>query len=200
MINNVEMDIHVTVDTREVDRLLRGMEKQIPFTTSVAINKTAENIRDEIIKTLPNKFTLRTSWWKPRTRYGFNVKPSNKRYLTAEVYTRAPWMISHEYGEIRRPRGTAFAVPTENVKRTKKQLISKAQKPRALQYAFIVQSRKGAVLAQRIRGALRVMYGLEKQAPIKATLGFAATANRVANKLLMRNIEDAVEYAMRTAK
>lgn len=191
---------------REATRFLSDLQKkQIPFATAKALTETAEQARDEIVKHLQDKFTLRTAWWKPRTRYGINVQPAKKTSLVSEVFTRAPWMALQESGGAKIPRGQNIAVPSSFVKRSKRDLITKANRPRNLKNSFITRSKSGQeTIFQRIgRGrnkAIRPMYFLEKRAQIKPAFQFAKTAQRVANDRWRKNFAKAIDFALRTAK
>lgn len=187
----------------ELTRYLNDLQrKQIPFATAQALTATAEDVRAEIVKGLSEKFTLRKNWWRPGTRYGFNVKKARRNDLVAEVFTRAPWMVDHETGATRRPKGRNLAVPSEFVKRSKRDLITKANQPRNLKKAFVLRSRSGQeTIFQRIRGkGLRPMYFLTKQAEIKPTLEFHITAVRVVNARWAKNFSKALDHAIKTAK
>lgn len=190
-----------------LDKIIKNLDdmakKQVPFATARALTKTAEDARDEIVKDLPGKFTLRTSWWKPRTRYGFNVKPAKKTDLKAEIFTQAPWMQIHEVGGIRTPeRSRELAIPTLQVRRTKRQLIGASQRPRALKKSFVKITRTGQkVLFQKVgKKGIKPMYLLEPKARIKPVLRFVETAKKIITQRFESNFTKSFEDAMRTAK
>jgi hypothetical protein len=192
---------------KEATRFLNDFQKkQIPFAVATALNETANQARDEIVKHLQGTFTLRTMWYKPKTRYGINVEGAKKTNLTATIFTRAPWMVQHEEGGTKIPiRGRNLAIPSPFVKRTKRELIGKANRPRNLKNAFIVRSKSGQeTIMQRVgRGrnrVLRPMYFLEKSAQIKPAFQFAQIAQRVANERWAKNFAKALDFALRTAK
>ena len=191
---------------KEATRFLNDFQKkQIPFAVATALNETANQARDEIVKHLQSSFTLRTGWWKPRTRYGINVQPAKKTSLVSEVFTKAPWMGLQETGGIKAPRGKNIAVPSPYVKRSKRDLITQANRPRNLKNSFIGRSKSGQeTIFQRIgRGknrVIRAMYFLEKRAEIKPAFQFAQTAQRVANERWAKNFAKALDFALRTAK
>lgn len=179
------------------------VKKQIPFATSRALNKTAEDIRKEELSNLEKKFTLRKPWYKPGTKLGINVKKSHKTNLTAEVYTRAPFMKLHETGGTKKPRsGKYIAIPTTNIKRTKKGLIGKAKRPRNLKRSFWIKSRTGQemLMQRKSKRKVEVAYMMEPKADIKATFEFKKTGKRVAEQKFKKNFEAALDDALRTAK
>lgn len=191
---------------KEATRFLNDLQKrQIPFATAKALTDTANQARGEIVKHLQSTYTLRTPWYKPGTRYGINVAIAKKNNLVAEVFTRAPWMARHEEGGLKLPAGRNLAIPSAFVKRTKRELISKANRPRNLKNAFLVRSKSGQeTLFQRVgRGrnrTIRPMYFLERQAEIKPTLQFAEIAQKVGKERWKKIFAAALDFALRTAK
>ncbi len=189
---------------------------ELPFAVAKGLTKTAQDVQAKVIAGLPSRFTLRTKWYQPNTPYGFKIEKATKTNLVAKVYTRAPWMQLQETGGVKQVSGKRLAVPflerkgirpgvVFGVKRTKRDLIMKSQKPQALgSRAFIMKGKKGDLLAMRTgrgkRSILRILYGLEPKANIKARLRFAETAKQVVDQGWRRNIEDAIAYALRTSR
>ena len=200
--------MRITVETKELDGLTKFMvalhKDQLPFAMMRTLNDLAEESRSEVVDGLPSKFTLRKAWWKPRTKYGFNVAVAKKTNLVAEVFTKAPWMISFEKGETRHPAGKAFAVPTANVKRSKKDLITSANRPRNLKGAFVMQTARGPVIFQRVKtrgsSSLLAMYGLEGKADIKPTLQMGVTVKKVVDHQFIDLFTKRFKEAVSTAK
>ena len=98
-------------DPRKVKRFLTRLEKkQIPFATALAITKTLQRAKVGVIKQAkkdidrPTPFTLR----------GFRVQSANKRTLTGRLFI-APiqenYLRYQIFGGVRRPKGTALALP-----------------------------------------------------------------------------------------
>jgi hypothetical protein len=200
-----------------VQRYMEALhQNQLPFAIAKALTKTAQDVQAKVIAGLPSQFTLRTKWYQPNTPYGFKVEKATKINLSAKVYTKAPWMQLQETGGIKQVPGKRLAIPflekqgsrpgiVFGVKRTKRDLIMKSQKPQALgSKAFILKGKKGDLLAMRTgrgkRSILRILYGLEPKANIKARLHFAETAQQVVDQGWRRNFEEAIEYALRTAR
>jgi len=191
-------------------------KNELPFAMAKALTKTAQDIQSKIIADLPGKFTLRTGWYKPNTPYGFRIQKATKASLTAKVYTKAPWMQLQETGGVKQVAGKRLAIPFLNrqgsnpgvvfgVKRSKRDLVMKSQKPQVLgNKAFVLKGKKGDLLATRTgkgkRSILRILYGLEPKANIKARLHMAETADRVVAQGWRRNFEEAIAYALNTSK
>ena len=69
---------------------------------------------------------------------------------------------------------------------------------------FILQTKRGPVLAQRItRGknkGIRILYGLEKQVKIKKNSTFYEPAEKTVKANLRENIRKGIRFAMATAR
>jgi hypothetical protein len=208
--------ISIKVDMKPVQEMIAKAGREMPFAIAKGLTKTAQDVQSKVIEGLPNRFTLRTGWYKPNTPYGFKIEKATKQNMTAKVFTSAPFMQMQEEGGTKRlPSGKRIAVPfleqqgrrpgvVYGVKRTKRDLIMKSQKPRNLAKAFTLKGRHGDLLAMRQgrgkRSVLRIMYALEQVAQIKKRLGFAETARMVINAVWRRNLEEAIDYALKTSR
>lgn len=192
--------MNIETNSKDIQSYIDSAGKQLPFALSKAINSTADKIREATLKGASEVLTLRGTWWKPRTKFGFNVKPSTKRNLIAEIYTKADWLAQHEDGGIKTAKGM-IAIPTIDVKRNKKDIITKSNRPRAVKGAFKVTSKNGnEFIAKRVRGKLVVLYWLEKQAKIEGVYKFHDIAKQTFSDNFVKDFSDAVDYALRTAK
>lgn len=199
--------LQVSMDIKAANKMLRDVgEKQLPFAFSRALTMTANEARDEIVRQLPGKFTLRTGWWKPFSYLGFNVRPAKKKWLVAEIYTRADWMQLQEEGGIKRPTGKTIAIPTSNIRTSSTQKITRAKKPAALlrrstRPGFILSTKSGPVLFRRVtKRQVKVMYALAKEGRIQPRLGMHETAFFILQRKLFINFDKAFTEAIRTAK
>lgn len=190
----------VETNAKDIQSYIDSAGKQLPFALSKAINSTAERIREATLKGATETLNIRGNWWKPRTKYGFNVKASTKSNQSAEIYTRADWMVMHEDGGIKTAKGL-IAIPTIDVKRNKKDIITKGNRPRAVVGAFKGKTKEGQeFIAKRVRGKLVILYWLEKQAKIKGVYKFHDIAKETFDKHFDNDFRDAIDYALRTAK
>lgn len=190
----------------ELKRYFEALAKnQLPFATAKALTKTAQDVQAAVIAKLPGQFTLRTQWYKPNTPFGFKVDRATKQNPIARVYTRAPWMQLQETGGVKAVAGKRLAVPTTQVRRTKRDLIPKNQRPRAIAMAFPLQTKRGTtILAVRVgrgrKSILKLMYTLTPKANVPARLHFAETAGQVVDSKWRANFENAIDHALRTAR
>lgn len=158
----------------------KELSKQTIFALASGLTLTAKEIQAETIKSIEGSFTVRTNWDKPSNIFGVRIKPATKQKLEAWVGTAAEWLekfIREPAGSIviKLPRGEFIAIPTSNVRRTKRDLIRALQRPQRLRGKrdVVLPMRKGGgfVLFQeqgRGRNVKRVaLYMLVPRAKIR---------------------------------
>lgn len=181
--------------------------KQATFAAVKAINSIAKEGQSAVIDDeLPKDFTLRTNWYKPSNRFGIRVRFANKNKLRAEVGTDAEFLDKFETGNDKTPKNEFLAIPTDNVRRNKKQLIQRLQRPQGLRGRgdVVLPTKSGPMLFQRQgRGKnkrLVALYNLEKRAKIQKLSPVIAPVVRVVNGKLMRNFNEEFIKALKTAR
>jgi hypothetical protein len=179
--------------------------KQVNFGTAKGLTETAKQGQSAVVDALKSTFTLRGNWFAPTMRYGIRITPARKDKLQSEVKTAADWLEPHETGKDKSGRAGRLSVPTENVRRSKKMIIPRAQRPKGLaDKAFILKTKHGEVLAVRQgRGKTKklvVLYGLEKTVKIKKQSTFYAPIQKVVDSKLKKNIMDGIRFAFATRK
>ena len=199
----MEMKIEIK-GLKETIKFLDDLSKsQLPYATARALTMTAKDVQTEIIRTLPNRFILRSNWYQQSNALGFRVKSATKNNLSAIVGTAADWMPLQEEGGTKIPRGKMLALPSLNVRRNKREKIVKSQRPRALLAsgkAFI----KGDVIYLRYGGKknkhLRLMYTLQPKADVHAALHFLETGKKIIDQKFNQNFGTAMNDALRTMR
>ena len=201
------MDLNITLHGLEACAAkIRNLPKQLRYATAVALTRSVEQAQDAILFRTRDVFTIRKNWLTPGYKFGINRKAARKDDLTAEVYTRAPWMLRHEEGGLKFPKGEHLAVPQEGIKRTKKDLIPAGQRPKALKRSFVIwKTKSGPMLFQRVgrgkKSTIKPMYAFEKSVHIEARWQFVktgiATVKKVYGKIFAAAIKDALETARR---
>lgn len=185
---------------------IRNLPKQIRYATAVALTRSAEHAQQSILSRTHDIFTIRKNWLTPGNMFGINRKAARADDLTAEVYTRAPWMSLQESGGLKIPAKKWLAIPQEGVRRTKKDLIPSGEKPKALKRSFVIWNTKsGPMLFKRTgRGknsTIKAMYAFEKNAKIDPRWQFVRTGidtvKKVYAKIFAASIKDALETAKR---
>jgi hypothetical protein len=191
---------------KETEDYLKALASgDLRFGIAKGLTSLANGIREKIKEELPQKFTLRTNWWN-RGPHSIKTEMATKQNLTAKVFTAAPWMQMQEEGGIKLPtKSKRLAIPMADVRRTKRDLVQKGQKPRALTNAFLVHTKTGHdFLAVRIgrgkRSTMKLMWLLEKSANIKKRFGFHDTAQRVIDQVGLSHINEGIKYALETSK
>jgi len=75
------IQINIKQETKKITSKLKGIAKQIPFATSLAINRTAQKVKLAEEREIIDVFDRPT----PFTKNSLFIKPSNKNNLTASV-------------------------------------------------------------------------------------------------------------------
>ncbi|MBE0672638.1 MAG: hypothetical protein IH588_18840 [Anaerolineales bacterium] len=200
------MKINVDIQGLEATaKKIFNLEKQIRYAGAVALTRTAQEVQAAAIANIRREFTVRGSWLRTGGRFGVGIQRATKDNLQAVVENRAPWLEAHEEGEVRTPRGQHFAIAQPGVRRTKTEVIAKAQRPTRLKRAFKIETDSGVpLLLQRVgRGArslLRVMYQLTSRAKIRPELNFVKQGRVVVFRVWKRNFDEALAQALRTAR
>ena len=199
------MQITLTSDVAKFTKRLTNIRRQIPFATSKAINATAWDVRTQITQsTYPKSFPDSPS----RTSFpaaAFKVKNSNKHHLQASVYDRfeTDYLKLHVTGGIKRPKsGRKLAIPTRNVKRTKKGRATASTSPQRLlsDKGFIAKSRGASAIVTPVRKKLRYFYFLHDKARIERRFPFYKDGNRVAGSVYQGHFRRELREAFRTAR
>jgi len=135
----------------------KNLDKQTTFALASSLTLTAKEIQTETITTLEGTFTVRTNWNKPSNALGVRVKPATKQKLETWIGTAADFLekfVREPAGSIvlKIPQGEFLAIPTTNVRRTKRDIIRATQRPQKLRgkrdIVLPMKSGKGFVLFQ----------------------------------------------------
>lgn len=175
--------------------------KQITYGTAVGLTKTAKEGQAAVVGALKDTFTLRGSWWNQNMRHGIKITPATPVKLQSEVKTAADWLEPHETGRDKTPRGRSLAVPTDEVRRNKRMIIPRAQRPKGLgAKAFVIQTKKGPVLAtRRGRGKAKklvILYSLEPRVRIRKQSTFYEPIEKTVRRRLHANISREIRHAL----
>lgn len=191
----------------EALRFVKNAQKQVAYAASKAINRTAIEVQNhEVSKELPKKLKLRSAWFKPRTRYGVNIKFSNKTRLFAKIGSQAPWLTLVEHGGIKRPPGKFIPVPTSNIDTSRRR--RRSEKPRNLgggaRTAFVITLKSGKQgLAVRLgpnRYPIKVMYLFHGSTDVKDILDFFESGKNVVQGRYISIFGEELAKAIATVK
>jgi hypothetical protein len=178
--------------------------KQLEFGTAVGLTQTAKDGQKAVQDALRGTFTIRNKWPEIGP-YAIKIKPATKNDLSSEVRTAADWLAVHETGGDKTAKSGDVAVPTDQVRRNKRLIIPRGQRPKGLgAKVFVLQTKHGPVLAQRIsrgkRKGLIILYGLEKSVRIKKQSTFFSPIEAIVKRNLDKNIKAGIQKALATAR
>lgn len=200
----------IAISTRIIQRppSAESIMKQINFGTAVGLTKTAKDGQAAVVSALGSTFTLRGNWFQQSNKFGIRIKSATKTDLSAAVQTNADWLELHETGgDKTRHGGGRLTVPTDNVRRNKRLIIPRSQRPQALRSknTFIKVTKRGeTVLFKRVgRGKnakIVALYILESKVRIRKESTFYEPIQKIVAKNLSRNIEAGIQKALATAR
>lgn len=186
------------------------INRNIDFGTAVGLTQTAKDGQKAVQGALPGTFTIRGPWPQAGNKFGIKIKPAKRDDLTSEVRTSADWLEIHEKGGTKMARGGSLAIPTENVRRNKRQIIPRGQRPKNLRDKFVLNTPKGRVLFQRFKRKvgtyngrptrIKALYMLEPRARIKRQSTFFDPIDRVVKRDRGENIRKGIEKAFATMR
>lgn len=198
------LTISVQSDIEAARRKLSSMTeaRQLRFATAVALTRSAREVQAEVRKNMPSRFTLRRDW----VVKGIQVEKAKPADLVATVFSRDKFMGLQEAGGPKSPLRQYLAIPTKAVRRTPKDIIRKADRPKALgdrvevvevkghKYLALKKARRG-----RNNNELRLLYLLVPRAQIKARMGLTKDGLQVVRarfpELLQQALAEAVSRA-----
>jgi hypothetical protein len=199
------LTISVQSDIEAARRKLSSITeaRQLRFATAVALTRSAREVQAEVRKNMPSRFTLRRDW----VLKGIQVEKAKPADLVATVFSRDTFMGLQEAGGPKSPLRNYLAIPTKAVRRTPRDIIRKADRPKALgdkaevvevkghKYLALKKARRG----RNGNGQLRLLYLLVPRAQIKARLGLAQDGMQVVRArfpdLLRQALAEAVARA-----
>jgi hypothetical protein len=180
--------------------------RNLDFGVALGLTKTAKDGQKASQGALRGTFTIRNRWLEQGNKFGIKVKAATKADLTSEVRTNADWIIPHETGKDKTARGGRVAVPTANVRRSKRDIITKPNRPSALRNkrTFVIKTKRGDVLYQRKykgkRSFITPLYGLERRVRIRKVAVFEKPIETAVKRRLGINIEAGLRRAFATMR
>ncbi len=215
------MEIRVTVESAGVERhLLELRRDQVPFATSLALNNTGKAVQSAQQETIRRNFKIRRTWVLQGVKIArFSTKA--RLVVTIMIDRARDFLDKFEEGGIKRPRGKHLAIPNE-VRRTKSDIVGKAQRPRSFGFVFFGRGTKATIykgnrrtflmakpdgsggIFQRVgrRGGSRLkkLYSFTRDARIAPMLHFHDVARRVVSRVFPEEFRKAFAQALATAR
>ncbi|WP_434480975.1 hypothetical protein [Gemmatimonas sp.] len=200
------MNIRISGDTA-VRQQLQAIGKQMPFALSVALNGTANAVQQAVRGGLGEKFTLRRRTFVERTIFrdrATDFATKTKPQATVRVNPSSDFLAKFEKGDTKTPRdGRSIAIPTVNARRTKSDIVTTANRPRALldkpghfRFGDVLYATKGRGKRQK----LIALFVFKRSARIRPRLGMEDTAGRVVPDVWELQASRAIERALSTAR
>ena len=190
---------------KEAYKAIQNVRKQTTYATSLTINDCLKAAQSHTVDTmLPDRFTLRSTWYKPGRKTGFNIQFARPNKLEGRMGTRADWMDIQEKGGIK-TRPKSLAIPQE-ARPSETARIPKRNKPKSLlarKNAFFIRSKRGKAMlmlrAKRQQEA-KVMYVMQPEAKVKPVLQFKRENTALVQGLYESLFAKNFAFAMRTAR
>ena len=194
--------------TSNIDQSLKQLDAivrpdQLRYSIKLALDTTAKELQSSVREALPQRFTLRNNW----VRGGILTKFATKQDLSATVFSRDEFMGLQETGGTKNPLGNYLAIPTSMVRRTPRQMIRRADRPRALgDKAELIdfEGRKWLALKRPRKAAngqrLRLLYLMVPRASLKPRFMLEKDGDRLVAARFPVNLAAAIERAMRSAR
>ena len=200
------MQLNIQADIKAAEKALGSLKKQVPFAASLAMNKTAEQIRKV------EQAAARTELENPTatTVRGIRYFRSNKRRLEAGVFVIPAidkFLRYQEHGGTRAPRGRTEAVPVD-IKLNRYGNIPGRRQGKLKKLANRPDTFSGVIggvagLWQRVgprKRRLKLLVAYEPRTQYKPRWHFYQHAQRTTNRRWARNFERAIRLALATAR
>lgn len=212
------MSVTVRIDIKDTIKHLDALaQSQLPFATARAITQTGLDFQKAERARFKQIFTERRADFieKQGVKLIGGIATKAKPSITFGVDRKASFLDKFEAGGPRPTRSGSIMIP-EDVKRNKRDIVSRSNRPRPLLNAkqrsgaggvFLLTQQRGKLapgLYQRTgrsgHGGVKLLYAREKQAQIPASLEFEKTFELIVRKNWQTNFEAALADAIRTAK
>jgi hypothetical protein len=203
-----------TVNAAPVTQMLAGHEKQIPFTVSKAVNAAAQDAVKAGTASIPLKFDRPTSF----TQKALTFEPATKANLTATVYAKD---AQAEYLKYQEDGGTRANVKGKPVLYAAAQRLNqhgnipRGAVARALSRSDVFEAKKGDPNTRHLkpgvyvrpggrgnkRGAApKLLVARGAKAEYKPRFGLADTVKQAVHTNFQKRLEEAVAFALNTAR
>lgn len=212
------MSVTIRIDIKDVAKHLDALaQSQLPFATAKAITQTGLDFQKAERARFKQIFTERRADFieKQGVKLIGGIATKAKPSITFGVDPKASFLDKFELGGPRPTRTGSIMIP-EDVKRNKRDIVSRGNRPRSLLDSkkrsgaggvFLLTTQRGKLapgLYQRTgrggRGGVILLYALEKKAQIPASLEFEQTFQTIVKKNWQTNFQTALADAIRTAK
>jgi hypothetical protein len=213
------MSVTIRIDIKDVASKLDALAtSQLPFATARAITQTGLDFQKAEQARLAQQFTLRRADFvqKQGVKLIGGIATKAKPSITFGVDPKASFLDKFERGDQKTPTAGQFlALPTD-VRKSKRDLITASNRPRALISrlgavtgaggVFVLREQRGKLppgIYQRVgRGGrnLKLLFAFETEAKTPPVLDFLSTFQRIVDQRWTINFNAALADAIATAK
>ncbi len=196
--------ILASIDPSGALQFLKNVGRDVLKAESDACNMTAKDVQTFTVNSLlPSRFTLRSrgaQWFRPGTKFGFNIRFSKTETLEAAVGSQADWLLLQEKGGTKKANGHRLAI-VEGARETPTSVLSTKVKPRKLLAEAGQLNARGNTIRKSGAGfilpfkdssgegvfvhdgdKLKLMYALKPSARIKPRLSYEEKGSELAKK------------------
>lgn len=207
------MEINIQIDTSTVRAQLVGLERQIPFVVSKALNSVANDGQRAVQDSLSAHFTLRRGEFirrtiKRQTPGDFATKTNLQAIVRVDPQRDFLEKFEEDSEKVPQRGRKMIAIPTAAVRRTKSDIIRAADRPRAILSqvnqdagrAFILNGAIYRVIGRGRRALLQKVYTLKARVGIRARLRFRETVNTAVDRQWEARALEAIDRALATLR
>lgn len=185
---------------------MKEFADQIPYATALALNETIKQVQAAEREHMMKVFNLRRKSWALNA---VKIKPFAKKTSLSTTLRISPAGNNDVFSKFEHAgtktaiQGRNVAIPTENIRKSPNQVITKAKKPSNLRNSFRVHGRSGKDFIFQTQGkgrarTAKLAYVLQPSVPIDDRLEFEKTAIRVIRQNWNRNFNQAFTKAVST--
>lgn len=194
---NLEIDSTIDGDVAAV----LSLDRQLEFAAATTATAMAQRGQQEAIKEVRENFITRSPWYLPTNRFGMHYTPATVDNPTASVHSNAYWLVPHETGGLKTPSlGDFLAIPTAAIQPNRAEIIPQSKRPKNLDDAFVLNTKRGPTLFQRINDQLQAVYKLVKSVRVEKRSTIVEPTIRVVDNEFAPTFYSKLLEAIRTAK
>jgi hypothetical protein len=177
------------------------LDHQLQFAAASTATAIAQRGQQEAIAEIQESFTTRSPWYLPTNLYGVHYTPATPNRPTSQVHTNAYWLVPHEQGGLKTPsEGDFLTIPTEAIQPDRTAIIPASNRPKNRPDAFVVNTKRGPKLFERINGALQAIYHLVRSVRVEKRSTIVDPTIRVVENEFAPTFHKKLEEAIKTAK
>ena len=197
------MEIELTFDAMPLRRMLSKLVRdQVPFAIALALNDVAFEARREVVRKLPEHFTVRST----HPGKGMRVQKARKRTPVAVVGSVRPYMRSQALGSTERPQSSGTIAVPVGARPSPEAKTTRGKWPGAMlrkRGYYVAPTRSGVPGVWRRRGKRKppeLMWMFVKEVKIEPRWPLGEDVSVAVRKAWPKAAEAALRRAIATAK